>query len=288
MSPVPGVVFPHGERKCRPDRTWGTARPAETQVIHAPIVSGPQVPPEGHHRTPSIPDLRRAVPRHPTQVHTARQALARVREVFLCKAADVLEKACADVPKSVADSSPFTTDGQGPQRVSAGAPAVLQWCSSVVGVESVAHHNLCQIVPFCATDLRCAHERQIRHVLEECERRCARKLTDLRARLAAADPYPAIFALIVLWSALQSNAAEHEPDQDAHQTNRRWRFNLRRHAQSPQLSTVRRAAKKLPRPYIRPGIRRSDNRGNSQIARAHRRRGRVRGCGGHIATRCLS
>ncbi len=58
---------------------------------------------------------------------------------------------CADVPKSVAHSSRFTSDGQGPQRVSAGAPPVLQWCSSVVGAESSAHDNLCQIVPFCAT-----------------------------------------------------------------------------------------------------------------------------------------
>ncbi len=33
--------------------------------------------------------------------------------------------------------------------MSAGAPPVLQWCSSVVGAESGAHDNLCQIVPFC-------------------------------------------------------------------------------------------------------------------------------------------
>ncbi len=46
----------------------------------------------------------------------------------------------------VAHSSPFTTDGQGLQRVSAGAPPVLRWCSSVVGAESDTHHNLCQIV----------------------------------------------------------------------------------------------------------------------------------------------
>ncbi len=41
----------------------------------------------------------------------------------------------------VAHSSLFTRDGQGVQRVSAGAPAVLQWCSSVVGVEPAAHDN---------------------------------------------------------------------------------------------------------------------------------------------------
>ncbi len=51
----------------------------------------------------------------------------------------------------MAHSSPLTTDGQGPQRVSTGAPPVLRWCSSVVGAESDAHDILCQIVPFCAT-----------------------------------------------------------------------------------------------------------------------------------------
>ncbi len=51
----------------------------------------------------------------------------------------------------VAHSPPFTSDGQGPQRVSAGALPVLRWCASVVGAESGTHHNLCQIVPFCAT-----------------------------------------------------------------------------------------------------------------------------------------
>ncbi len=37
-------------------------RPASGNSSHpCAIVSGPQIPPEGHHRTPSIPDLRRAV-----------------------------------------------------------------------------------------------------------------------------------------------------------------------------------------------------------------------------------
>ncbi len=53
----------------------------------------------------------------------------------------------------MAHSSLLATDGQGLQRVSAGAPPVLRWCSSVVGVESDAHHNLCQIVPFCVSSI---------------------------------------------------------------------------------------------------------------------------------------
>ncbi len=52
----------------------------------------------------------------------------------------------------MAHSSLFTIDGQGLQRVSAGAPPVLQWCSNGVVEPPAARDNLCQIVPFCATN----------------------------------------------------------------------------------------------------------------------------------------
>ncbi len=76
------------------------------------------------------------------------------------------------VESGAAHSSPFTSDGQGPQRVSAGAPPVLQWCSSVVGAESGAHDNLCQIVPFCATQLPATRTRLMPSALDD--RRSAR------------------------------------------------------------------------------------------------------------------